>query len=67
MGDIDHLSTDIEWVTGLLRNQQLPGEALFEYLDVYYQAAVEQLGDSGQPITDWLGKLVSGQMHVQQE
>jgi len=67
MGDMDHLSTDIEWVTSLLRNHQLPSEALFEYIDVYYQAALEQLDDSGQPITDWLGELVGRQMSVEQE
>jgi hypothetical protein len=67
MGDMEHLGTNIQWVTGLLRNLQLPSEALFEYLDVYYQAAVEQLHASGQLITDWLGKLVGGQMPVEQE
>jgi DNA-binding transcriptional MerR regulator len=67
MGDMEHLSTGLEWVTGLLRNHQLPHEALFEFLDVYYQAAVEQLDVRGQPITDWLGKLVGGQVPVEQE
>jgi methanogenic corrinoid protein MtbC1 len=67
LGDMDYLGTDIEWVTGLLRNHRLPNEALFEYLRVYYQTAVEQLDDRGQPITDWLGKLVGGQMPVEQE
>jgi DNA-binding transcriptional MerR regulator/methylmalonyl-CoA mutase cobalamin-binding subunit len=67
LGDMDYLGADIEWVTGLLRNHQLPSEAFFEYLDVYHQAVVEKLDDSGQPITDWLGKLVGGQMPVEQE
>jgi hypothetical protein len=64
---MNYLGADIEWVTGLLRNHQLPSEALFEYLDIYYLAVVEQLDDSGQPITDWLGKLVGGQMPIEQE
>jgi DNA-binding transcriptional MerR regulator len=67
MGDIDHLSTDIEWVASLLKNHRLPSEALFECFDVYYRAAVAQLDDGGQPITDRLGELVGRQMSVEQE
>jgi methanogenic corrinoid protein MtbC1 len=67
LGDMNYLGADIAWVTGLLRNFQLPSEAFFEYLNVYYQAAVEQLDNSGQPITDWLGRLVGGQIPVEPE
>jgi DNA-binding transcriptional MerR regulator/methylmalonyl-CoA mutase cobalamin-binding subunit len=67
LGDMEYLGADIEWVTGLLRNHQLPNGALFEYLDVYHQVAVEQLGDGGKPITDWLAKLVGGPTPVEQE
>jgi DNA-binding transcriptional MerR regulator len=60
LGDMDLLGTNIEWVTGLLGNHQLPVEALFGYLHAYHQAAIEQLDERGQTIITWLDKLRSG-------
>jgi DNA-binding transcriptional MerR regulator len=60
LGDMDLLGTDIEWVTGLLRNRGLPDEALFGYLHAYHQTALQQLDERGQLITAWLGNLVNG-------
>jgi DNA-binding transcriptional MerR regulator/methylmalonyl-CoA mutase cobalamin-binding subunit len=60
LGDMDYLGTDIEWVTGLLRNHQLSVEALYGYLDVYRQTIGMQLDERGQPIVNWLGKLLNG-------
>jgi hypothetical protein len=60
LGDMGFLGTDIEWVTGLLGNYQFPIEALYSYLHAYHQAAIEQLDERGQPIVDWLGKLLKG-------
>jgi hypothetical protein len=59
LGDMGFLSTDIEWVRGLLKNQQMPAGALRGYLAAYYQAAREQLDDRGQPIITWLEKQVN--------
>lgn len=60
LGDIDYLGTDIEWVTGLLRNHRLPVEALYGYLDAYRQSIGEHLDERGQLIIDWLRKILSG-------
>jgi DNA-binding transcriptional MerR regulator len=60
LGDVDLLGTNIEWVTGLLRNDQLPVETLYGYLHAYHQTVIEQLDERGQPIIDWLGRLLSG-------
>jgi DNA-binding transcriptional MerR regulator len=60
LGDMDFLGTDVEWVTGLLRNYRLPVEALPGYLQAYRQAAIEQLDERGQPIIAWLGTLLNG-------
>lgn len=60
LGDMDFLETNIEWVTGLLKNYQLPVEALDSYLQAYHQTAIEQLDERGQPIIAGLGKLLSG-------
>ncbi len=60
LGDMDYLGSDIEWVTGLLKNYQLPSETLHDYFQAYYQTAREQLDERGQPITAWLAKMVNG-------
>jgi methanogenic corrinoid protein MtbC1 len=60
LGDMDFLGTDIEWVTGLLRNQGLPVEAFYDYLHAYHQTIGEQLDERSQPIVAWLGRLLNG-------
>ena len=60
LGDMDFLGTDIEWVTGLLQNYQLPREALYGYLQAYYETAKEQLGEAAEPVVAWLGGVVNG-------
>jgi DNA-binding transcriptional MerR regulator len=59
LGDMEFLRTDIEWVTGLIRNRHLPVEALYGYLHAYRQTAIEQLDERGQPVVAWLGKVLS--------
>lgn len=59
LGNMEYLGTDIEWVRGLLRNHQIPNEALIDYLGAYHQAAARQLGEEN-PVTDWLGRLLNG-------
>jgi DNA-binding transcriptional MerR regulator len=58
LGDMGLIGTDIEWVTGLLRNHRLPAEALYNYVQAYRQAAVEELDECGQPIIAWLDELL---------
>ena len=59
LGDMEFLGTDIEWARGLLRNHQIPSEALVNYLGAYHQAAARQLGEDS-PVTEWLGRLLNG-------
>lgn len=59
LGDMDLLGTDIEWVTGLLRNYRLPVEALRRYFEAYHEAANELLDDRGRPIITWLDTLLN--------
>jgi methanogenic corrinoid protein MtbC1 len=59
LGGMELLGSDVEWVTGLIKNYRLPAEALNAYLRAYHRAAVEQLDERGQPIVDWLGSLVN--------
>ena len=59
LGKIEFLGTDIEWVRGLLRNHQVPSEALITYLGAYRQAAARRLGEES-PVTEWLSRLLNG-------
>jgi DNA-binding transcriptional MerR regulator/methylmalonyl-CoA mutase cobalamin-binding subunit len=58
LGDIQFLGTDIEWVRGLLKNHQVPDDALYDYLGAYHRVAMKQLGTES-PVVDWLGELIS--------
>lgn len=60
LGDMSYLGTDIEWISGLLRNHHLPAEALNAFLETYHQSAAERLDERGQPVVAWLGQLLSG-------
>jgi methanogenic corrinoid protein MtbC1 len=58
LGGMDLIGTNIEWVTGLLKNHRLPAEALYTYVQAYRQAVVEELGEHGQPIIAWLDEVL---------
>jgi DNA-binding transcriptional MerR regulator len=58
LGNMSFLSTDIDWVAGLLKNHQMPAEALHNYLATYDQAARQHLDQRARPIIAWLDKLV---------
>lgn len=57
LGDMGFAGVDIEWVAGLLGNNQIPVETLRSYLSTYYEAAKIQLDQRGQPVLDWLARL----------
>jgi hypothetical protein len=59
LGDVEFLGASIDWLLGLLRNYQLPSEALYGYLQAYHQAVRTQMGSSGQPIVAWLSERTS--------
>lgn len=58
LGDMNFLGVDIEWVEGLLANHRLPSEMLYDYLDIYRQAAKAHLDERGAPVVDWLARVV---------
>jgi hypothetical protein len=63
LGDMSYLGTEIEWVEGLLKNHNIPGEALPTFLQAYYRAVRDQLDKRGEPVTHWLSKLLNGAAH----
>jgi DNA-binding transcriptional MerR regulator len=58
LGDIDYLTTDIEWVEGLLGNRKMPSRALRQYLKAYHHAAQTHLNAHGRPILEWLDRVL---------
>jgi methanogenic corrinoid protein MtbC1 len=58
LGDMNFLGVDIEWVEGLLGNHRLPSELLYDYLDIYRQAAEAHLDQRGAPVVDWLERVM---------
>jgi DNA-binding transcriptional MerR regulator/methylmalonyl-CoA mutase cobalamin-binding subunit len=57
LGDMNFLGADIKWVEGLLGNYRLPGGMLYDYLNVYRQAANAHLDERGAPVVDWLERI----------
>ena len=59
LGNIDFLDPDIEWIEGLLvYHNQMPPEALDNYLDTYLAAATRHLERPGYLVIDWLSRLL---------
>jgi len=54
LGDISILSSNIEWIQGKLSNIKMPGYALLNFLQVYYQIVDEILGSNGAVLLNWL-------------
>ncbi len=54
LGDLTLLNREIGWVEELIVNHMPEGQPLPDYLDAYYQAVNQHMGDEGSLIIDWL-------------
>ena len=58
LGDMDFLSPDLEWIENLLVNHfQMPADMLNRYLEIYYEAARDNLDARGDIIVMWLAQV----------
>lgn len=57
LGDMTLLGSEINWTEKLLLNYNMPTGLLHDYLEAYYQAARELMGNEGRPIIGWLEGL----------
>ena len=57
LGDMALLCTDIDWVAGLLENNEIPRAVLHRYLKAYHRAAETHLDDRGRVVVDYLATL----------
>jgi hypothetical protein len=54
LGDINHVSGEIDWVKFLLHAHERPEQELIEFLDAYTNAVDKHLNGSGRLIIEWL-------------
>lgn len=60
-GDMNLLSTNMEWVKGLLVNYhyRMPEEGMQAYMNAYYEAATTYLDERGEPVINWLEDVLN--------
>jgi DNA-binding transcriptional MerR regulator len=54
LGDISYASTDVHWITNLLMERHVSASVLPFFLTLYAQAIQEIMGETGQPLYEWL-------------
>ena len=58
LGDMSLLGDEISWVTGMLQNRTQNGTQLQMFLQLYAQAAENQLGVDGHVVNQWFDSLL---------
>ncbi len=59
LGGLEFLGHNLEWVETLLTGHfQIPAQQLYRYLELYLEAAINNLDRSGEPIVNWLSKVI---------
>jgi DNA-binding transcriptional MerR regulator len=58
LGDMDFVGTDLDWLKGLLGHHGQPTGLLRDYLITYRQVARENLDERGEPIVNWLDRVI---------
>jgi len=56
LGDLSLIDGEIEWVRALLTANNIPGQALSTYLQLYADAISQHMNGAGKPILEWLEK-----------
>jgi len=54
LGDVSHVSAEIDWLRMLLASHATNPEQLVGFMDFYAQAVDKNINGQGKPITDWL-------------
>jgi DNA-binding transcriptional MerR regulator len=58
-GDSALVQPDLEWLRGLFSTRKLPFDLLTHYLDHYSQALHKEMGETSEPIVQWMKTLVT--------
>jgi len=54
LGDMSHVSAEIDWLRMLLTSHATNPEQLVEFMDIYAQAVDKNINGQGKPIAQWL-------------
>lgn len=67
LGNLDHVSTEIDWLKGFLRSHGASEDQLVYFLKAYLNAADKNINGEGRPIFEWfeteIQRLVSTDEH----
>jgi Predicted cobalamin binding protein len=58
LGDMSHVSTEIDWLKGLLQSHGSPEGQLIHFMQTYSQAVAKNINGQGKPIYEWLANEV---------
>jgi hypothetical protein len=58
LGDLSYVSTEIDWLKGLLRAHESSEDQLIHFMQTYSQAVNQNIDGQGQPIYEWLASEV---------
>jgi cobalamin-dependent methionine synthase I len=59
LGNLDHLSEEMEWLKSLLQMHESQPQELHHFMEVYSDAVEEHINGQGEPIKTWLHSFVS--------
>ena len=54
LGDMEHVTEEMEWLKTLLQSHQRPPEELAYFMETYSQAVDKHINGQGEPIKTWL-------------
>ena len=54
LANLDYLDHEIQWVSGLLKNRGVDGEALSRFLEGFARLMEDITGEDGKELTDWI-------------
>ncbi|MBM4426174.1 MAG: MerR family transcriptional regulator [Chloroflexi bacterium] len=61
LGNLEHLSEEVEWLKVLLQAYQYPKEELSAFMEQYARAVDDNINGQGEPIKHWLRSYASSQ------
>jgi methanogenic corrinoid protein MtbC1 len=53
LGDMSHVSAEVDWLKSLLRAYETPPQQLIHFMKTYAQAVDQTINGQGKPIFDW--------------
>jgi len=58
LGDMSHVSSEIDWLRMLLSSHATNPEQLAQFMDIYAQSVDKAINEQGKPVTDWLNSEI---------